>query len=59
MYRKALEANADRSAVEAMRCVTEVQNGKVERNAGLPHDRRIEFRIGICLGDMVEEADGW
>src|SRR5690349_9310850 len=30
----------------------------VERNAGLPPDRRIEFRIGIHLGDVVEESDG-
>ena len=30
----------------------------VERNAGLPQDRRIDFRIGIHLGDVVEEADG-
>jgi adenylate cyclase len=30
----------------------------VERNAGLPPERRIEFRIGIHLGDVVEEPDG-
>ncbi len=30
----------------------------VERNAGLPPDRRIDFRIGIHLGDVVEEGDG-
>ncbi len=30
----------------------------VERNAGLPEDRRIDFRIGVHLGDVVEEADG-
>ena len=30
----------------------------VERNAGVPEDRRIEFRIGVHLGDVVEEADG-
>ena len=30
----------------------------VERNAGLPPERRIEFRVGIHLGDVVEEADG-
>jgi TolB-like protein len=35
-----------------------VQNGMVERNAGLPRERRIEFRIGIHLGDVVEESDG-
>src|SRR5271166_2527413 len=36
----------------------EVQNGLIERNAGLPPERRIEFRVGIHLGDVVEEADG-
>jgi adenylate cyclase len=47
-----------RSVVDAIRCAIEVQNGMVERNAGLPSERRIEFRIGIHLGDVVEEADG-
>ena len=47
-----------RSVVDAVRCAIEVQNGMVERNAGLPEDRRIEFRIGIHLGDVVEESDG-
>ena len=46
-----------RSVVDAVRCAIEVQNGMVERNAGLPEDRRIEFRIGVHLGDVVEEAD--
>ena len=44
--------------VDAVRCAIEVQNGMVERNAGLPPRRRIEFRIGVHLGDVVEEADG-
>ena len=47
-----------RSVVDAVRCAIEVQNGMIERNAGLPPDRRIEFRMGIHLGDVVEEADG-
>jgi len=47
-----------RSVVDAVRCAIEVQNGLVERNAGLPPERRIEFRIGIHLGDVVEESDG-
>ena len=47
-----------RSVVDAVRCATEVQNGMIERNAGLPLDRRIEFRVGIHLGDVVEESDG-
>jgi adenylate cyclase len=47
-----------RSVVDALRCAVEVQDGMVERNAGLPSDRRIQFRIGVPLGDVVEEADG-
>jgi adenylate cyclase len=47
-----------RSVVDAVRCAIEAQNGMVERNAGLPPDRRIDFRIGIHLGDVVEESDG-
>jgi adenylate cyclase len=47
-----------RSVVDAVRCAVEVQNAMVERNAGVPPDRRIEFRIGIHLGDVVEESDG-
>jgi adenylate cyclase len=47
-----------RSVVDAVRCASEVQNGMAERNAGVPPERRIEFRIGIHLGDVVEESDG-
>jgi TolB-like protein/class 3 adenylate cyclase len=47
-----------RSVVDAVRCAIEVQSGMVERNAGLPADRQIQFRVGIHLGDVVEEADG-
>ncbi|HXZ15925.1 MAG TPA: tetratricopeptide repeat protein [Roseiarcus sp.] len=47
-----------RSAVDAVRCAVEVQDAMVERNAGVPEDRRIVFRIGIHIGDVVEESDG-
>jgi adenylate cyclase len=47
-----------RSVVDAVRCAIEVQSGLIERNAGVPPERRIESRIGIHLGDVVEEADG-
>ena len=47
-----------RSAVDAVRCAIEVQSGLIERNAGVPEDRRIEFRVGIHVGDVVEESDG-
>ena len=45
-----------RSVVDAVRCAVEVQNGMVERNAGVPQDQRIEFRIGVHVGDVVEES---
>jgi class 3 adenylate cyclase len=47
-----------RSVVDAVRCAIEVQNGMAERNAGVPPERRIEFRVGVHLGDVVEESDG-
>ena len=47
-----------RSVVDAMRCAIEIQNAMVERNSGAPEDRRIVFRMGIHLGDVVEESDG-
>jgi class 3 adenylate cyclase len=47
-----------RSVVDAVRCAIEVQNGLIERNAGVTEDRRIQFRVGIHLGDVVEESDG-
>ncbi len=47
-----------RSVVDAVRCAIEIQNGLIERNAGVPEDRRIEFRFGIHVGDVVEESDG-
>ena len=47
-----------RSVVDAVRCAIEIQNAMIERNAGLAEDRRILFRIGIHLGDVVVESDG-
>ncbi len=47
-----------RSVVEAVRCAITVQNAMLERNVGMPADQRIVFRIGIHLGDVVEESDG-
>jgi adenylate cyclase len=47
-----------RSVVDAVRCALEVQNAMVERNAGVPEESRIEFRIGVHLGDVVDEDDG-
>ena len=47
-----------RSVVDAVRCAIEVQNAMAERNSGVPEESRIEFRIGVHLGDVVEESDG-
>jgi adenylate cyclase len=47
-----------RSVVDAVRLAIEVQSAMIERNAEVPEDRRILFRIGIHLGDVVEESDG-
>ena len=47
-----------RSVVDAVRCAIEVQNAMAERNSGVPEESRIEFRIGVHLGDVVEEEDG-
>jgi adenylate cyclase len=47
-----------RSVVDAVRCAIEVQTGLIERYASLPPEKRIEFRVGVHLGDVVEESDG-
>src|SRR5271165_5133333 len=44
-----------RSVVDAVRCAVELQTGLIERNAGVAPDKRIEFRVGIHVGDVVEE----
>ena len=46
------------SAVDAVRCAMEIQRAMAERNAAVPEDRRIEFRIGINVGDIIiDEGD--
>ena len=47
-----------RSVVDAVRCAIELQNAMIDRNAGVTPQRQIVFRIGIHLGDVVEESDG-
>jgi TolB-like protein len=47
-----------RSVVDAVNCAIELQRAMVERNAEVTPDKRIEFRVGIHLGDVVEESDG-
>jgi hypothetical protein len=44
------------SVVDAVRCAVEVQRGMAERNAETHEDRRITFRIGVNLGDVIVEA---
>jgi adenylate cyclase len=45
------------SVVDAVRCAAEVQRAMIDREAGIPEDRRIRFRIGINLGDVIAEDD--
>src|SRR5215831_18449216 len=45
------------SVVDAVRCAVEVQRGMTDRNVGMPPDKRIEFRVGINLGDVIAEGD--
>ncbi|MFL6836472.1 MAG: adenylate/guanylate cyclase domain-containing protein, partial [Bradyrhizobium sp.] len=44
------------SVVDAVRCAIEMQEGMVERNAGMPQEKRIEFRVGVNLGDVMIEG---
>ncbi len=44
------------SVVDAVRCAVEVQREMAERNADVPPDRRIEFRMGINLGDIIKDG---
>jgi adenylate cyclase len=43
------------SAVDAVNCAVEIQRELAERNAGLSYNRKMEFRIGVNVGDVVEE----
>jgi adenylate cyclase len=46
------------SVVDAVRCAIEVQQSMVDRNADVPQEKRIEFRVGVNLGDvMIERRD--
>jgi class 3 adenylate cyclase len=44
------------SVVDAVRCATEIQRGMVDREPEVPEERRIRFRIGINLGDVIAVA---
>jgi adenylate cyclase len=45
------------SAVDAVRCAIEIQRVMAERNADIPEDRRIEFRMGLNVGDIIIDED--
>jgi adenylate cyclase len=45
------------SVIDAVRCAVEVQRAMIDRNAEEPEDRRIIFRIGINLGDVIIDGD--
>src|SRR5712691_9167573 len=45
------------SVVDAVRCAAELQRAMIDCEAGMPDDRRIRFRIGINLGDIIVDAD--
>ena len=46
------------SVVEAVQCATEIQRTLQARNETLPAARRMVFRVGVNLGDVIEQADG-
>jgi adenylate cyclase len=45
------------SVVDALRCALEVQRGMVEQNVEVPQEKRIEFRVGINVGDIIIDGD--
>jgi class 3 adenylate cyclase len=45
------------SVVDAVRCAVEIQRGMVEHEPEMPDERRIRFRIGINLGDVIAEGE--
>src|SRR6516162_9996576 len=45
------------SVVDAVRCATEIQHGMIDRNADVSEDKRISFRIGVNVGDVIVEPE--
>jgi len=45
------------SVVDAVRCAVEMQRAMVDRNAATPEDKRITFRVGVNLGDVIADGD--
>src|SRR5688500_9490018 len=46
------------SVVDAVACAVMIQQGMAEREAEVPEDQRLRFRIGVNQGDIIHEADG-
>jgi adenylate cyclase len=46
-----------KSVIQAVSCAVEIQREMAERNEELPDDRKMEYRIGVNLGDVIEEGD--
>jgi adenylate cyclase len=45
------------SVVDAVRCAAEIQRSMIDRNADIAEDKRISFRIGVNLGDVIVEPE--
>src|SRR5215203_736124 len=45
------------SVVNAVTCAAEMQRAIQDRNSGVPQDRRIQFRIGVNVGDVIVQGD--
>ena len=45
------------SVVDAVRCSLDIQRGMIDRNAQVPQEKRIEFRVGINVGDIIIDGD--
>ena len=45
------------SVVDAVRCAVDVQRGMADRNAGVPPEKRLDFRVGINVGDIIIDGD--
>ena len=46
------------SVVDAVQCAVEIQKKLIEKNEALPEDKRLEFRIGVNIGDVIQDSDG-
>src|SRR3954471_23722218 len=45
------------SVIDAVRCAVDIQRAMIDRNAGIPADKRVEFRVGINVGDIISDAN--